>query len=42
VAKRDQLAAALDYARGRDVLVVTRLDRLARSVADLVDIGPKD
>lgn len=41
VAKRDQLAAALDYARDGDVLVVTKLDRLARSVADLVDIGQK-
>ena len=39
VAKRDQLAAALDYVRDGDVLVVTKLDRLARSVADLVDIG---
>ena len=41
VAKRDQLAAALDYARDGDVLVVTKLDRLARSVADLVDIGAR-
>src|SRR5262249_46168919 len=41
VAKRDQLAAALDYAREGDVLVVTKLDRLARSVADLVDIGQR-
>jgi len=39
VAKRDQLAAALDYIRDGDVLVVTKLDRLARSVSDLVDIG---
>ena len=38
VAKREQLAAALDYIRDGDVLVVTKLDRLARSVADLVDI----
>ncbi len=38
--KREQLAAALDYIRrgDGDVLVVTRLDRLARSVADLVEI----
>lgn len=38
VAKRDQLEAALDFAREGDVLVVTKLDRLARSVADLVRI----
>lgn len=40
-AKRPQLAAAIDYIRDGDVLVVTKLDRLARSVADLVDIGRK-
>ena len=38
VAKRDQLNVALDYLRDGDVLVVTKLDRLARSVADLVKI----
>lgn len=38
VAKRDQLELALDFAREGDVLVVTKLDRLARSVADLVRI----
>lgn len=32
---REQLAAALDYVREGDVFVVTRLDRLARSVVDL-------
>ena len=32
---RTQLAAALDYAREGDTLVVFRLDRLARSQADL-------
>jgi DNA invertase Pin-like site-specific DNA recombinase len=32
---RTQLAAALDYAREGDTLVVCRLDRLARSQADL-------
>jgi len=37
-AKRPQLAAALDFIREGDVLVVTKIDRLARSVADLVDI----
>ena len=37
-AKREKLNAALDYCREGDVLVCTRLDRLARSVADLVQI----
>lgn len=36
--KRPQLVAALDYCRDGDALVVTKLDRLARSVADLVEI----
>ena len=34
-AHREQLTAALEYAREGDTLVVTRLDRLARSQADL-------
>ncbi|WP_198374061.1 recombinase family protein [Neoroseomonas rubea] len=38
VAKRDQLEAALDYVREGDTLVVTKPDRLARSVADLLTI----
>ena len=38
VAQRDQLSAALDFARDGDTLVVTRLDRLARSTADLLSI----
>jgi DNA invertase Pin-like site-specific DNA recombinase len=38
VAQRDQLGLALDYCRAGDVLIVTRLDRLARSVADLCKI----
>ena len=38
VAPREQLGLALDYSRSGDVLVVTRLDRLARSVADLCKI----
>lgn len=38
VAQRDQLAAALDFVRDGDTLVVTRLDRLARSTADLLGI----
>ena len=36
VAHRSELEAALDYAREGDALVVTKLDRLARSVAHLV------
>lgn len=35
---RDALADALDFVREGDTLVVTRLDRLARSVADLFKI----
>lgn len=35
---RAQLAVALDYVRDGDVFVVTRLDRLARSMSDLRDI----
>jgi len=38
VAQRDQLAAALDWVREGDTLVVTRLDRLARSTTDLLGI----
>ena len=38
VAQRDQLEAALDYLRDDDVLVVTKLDRLARSMRDLLAI----
>lgn len=38
VAQRDQLAAALDYVREGDTLCITRLDRLARSTADLLSI----
>jgi DNA invertase Pin-like site-specific DNA recombinase len=35
---RTALAEAIDFAREGDVLVVTKLDRLARSVSDLVSI----
>ncbi|USR00113.1 recombinase family protein [Sphingomonas aerolata] len=35
VTGRDELAEALDFVREGDTLVVTRLDRLARSAADL-------
>jgi len=38
VAQREGLTAALDYVREGDTLVVTRLDRLARSTADLLGI----
>ncbi|MBT2132706.1 recombinase family protein [Croceibacterium sp. LX-88] len=38
VAERPQLDAALDFVREGDTLVVTRLDRLARSTADLLRI----
>ena len=38
VAGRVQLEAAMEFAREGDVLVVTKLDRLARSVADLMTI----
>ncbi len=35
---REELTAALRFARRGDVLIVTRMDRLARSVADLAAI----
>ena len=38
IAERNQLKAAIDFVREGDVLVVTKLDRLARSVADLLTI----
>lgn len=38
---REQLALALDFVREGDTLVVTRLDRLARSVGDLHHIIEK-
>lgn len=38
VAKREKLAEALRFARKGDVLVVSKPDRLARSVADLLTI----
>jgi DNA invertase Pin-like site-specific DNA recombinase len=38
VATRPQLDAALDFVREGDVFVVTKLDRLARSVAHLLTI----
>lgn len=38
VAERPQLHAALDYIRDGDTLLVTKLDRLARSISDLLSI----
>lgn len=35
---RTELATILEFARPGDVLMVTRIDRLARSIADLQDI----
>lgn len=37
-AQRLQLLSALDFAREGDVFVVTKLDRLARSISDLMSI----
>lgn len=37
-AGRTELATTLDFLRAGDVLVVTRIDRLARSIGDLQDI----
>jgi DNA invertase Pin-like site-specific DNA recombinase len=36
--KRSELDSAIDYLRDDDVLVVTKLDRLARSIRDLMEI----
>ena len=38
VATRAKLEDAIDYIREGDVLIVTKLDRLARSMRDLLDI----
>jgi DNA invertase Pin-like site-specific DNA recombinase len=38
VAQRDQLEAALDWAREGDTFVVTKMDRLARSTQHLLEI----
>lgn len=37
-AERPQLAAVLDFIREGDVLVITKIDRVARSVANLCEI----
>jgi DNA invertase Pin-like site-specific DNA recombinase len=39
LASRPQLQAALEFVREGDTLVVTRLDRLARSISHLCDIA---
>jgi DNA invertase Pin-like site-specific DNA recombinase len=41
VGNRSQLEAALEFIREGDVLVVTRLDRLARSTQHLLDIADR-
>jgi DNA invertase Pin-like site-specific DNA recombinase len=41
VAVRAELDAAIDFAREGDTFVVTKLDRLARSVAHLVEIAAR-
>ncbi len=38
IGQREQLEAALDFVRTGDTLAVTKLDRLARSTADLLKI----
>lgn len=39
LARRPELDAALGYARAGDVLVITKLDRLGRSVRNLVELA---
>lgn len=36
--KREQLSQALDYLRDGDTIMVTKIDRLARSIRDLMEI----
>ncbi|PPC93078.1 MAG: resolvase [Methylotenera sp.] len=38
---REQLKAVLEFVRQGDVLVITKLDRLARSMGDLAEISKK-
>ena len=38
---RDELATLIEFARAGDTLIVVRVDRLARSIADLADIVRK-
>ena len=37
-AKREQLEAAMEFSREGDIIVITRVDRMSRSVADLLSI----
>jgi DNA invertase Pin-like site-specific DNA recombinase len=39
VTTRVQLQAALDFSREGDTLIVTKIDRLARSISDLMSIN---
>ena len=39
--KREQLQAMLDFIREGDTLVITKLDRLARSTTDLLKIAER-
>ena len=39
--EREELEAAIEFAREGDILVVTKLDRLARSVPHLCEIGSR-
>lgn len=41
VKERDQLDAMLTYARQSDVIVITKIDRLARNVGQLVEIAER-
>src|SRR5438477_10625753 len=41
VGKRPQLEAALDFIREGDTLVITKLDRLARSTQNLLEIAER-
>jgi hypothetical protein len=41
MANRAELRTVLDFLRKGDVLIVTRIDRLARSIGDLQDIGSR-
>jgi DNA invertase Pin-like site-specific DNA recombinase len=41
LAKRPKLDAAMDYVRAGDVLVITKLDRLGRSVKNLIELAER-
>lgn len=38
IIKRSELQSAIDFVREKDVLIITKIDRLARSVTDLLSI----